>query len=137
MEENVEGKRVYVCEIYDKEFVFSRGFKRHEILKHTREGTSKLAEKLKKTVSPILQISRFEEIVEECAKLCHGDSCSLEDIRNMFDSFEFDGENAVDLWEILEPVITNFFFFGSFYGLLQNSLLHNKFDGDITLTNIL
>ena len=38
-EENVEGKRVYVCEICGKECVSSRGLKRHETLKHTRKGT--------------------------------------------------------------------------------------------------
>ena len=61
------------------------------------------------------------------------------DIRNMFDSFEFDRQNAVDLWEILEPVITRFHgdaekFSFSFYGLLQDNLLSNKFGGDITVS---
>ena len=139
-EENVEGKKVYVCGICGKECVSSRGLKRHEILEHTREGISKTAEKPKKTVSPTLQISQFEEIVKECAKLSHGDSCLPEDIRNMFDSFEFDRQDAVDLWEILEPVITKFHgdaeeFYCFFYGLLQDNLLPNKFGGDITLTN--
>ena len=141
-EENVEGKKVYVSEIWGKECVSSRGLKRHETLKHTREVTSKNAEKPKKTVSPTLQISHFEEVVKECAKLCHGDSCLPEDIRNMFDSFEFDRQVAVDLWEILEPVITKFHgdaerFYCSFYGLLQDNILSNKFGGDISLTNIL
>ena len=74
-EENMEGKKVYVYEICGKECVSSRGLKRHDTLKHTREGTSKTEEKPNKTVSPTLQISQFEEIVKECAKLCHGDSC--------------------------------------------------------------
>ena len=69
-EENVEQKKVYVCEMCGKECVSSKGLKRHESLKHTREGTSKTAEKPKKTVSPTLQISQFEEIVKKCAKLC-------------------------------------------------------------------
>ena len=73
--ENVEGKKFYVCEICGKECVYSRGLKRHETLKHTADCTSKTAEKTKKTVSPTLQISQFEEIVKECAKSCHGDSC--------------------------------------------------------------
>ena len=65
-----------------------------------------------------------------------------EDIRNMFDSFEFDRQDAVDLWEILEPVITKFHgdaekCYSSFYSLLQDNLLPSKFGGDITLTNIL
>ena len=51
-EENVEGKKVYVCEICGKECVSSRGLNRHETLKHTREGTSKTKEKPKKTISP-------------------------------------------------------------------------------------
>ena len=60
----------------------------------------------------------------------------------MFDSFEFDRQYAVDLWEILEPVITNYHggaekSYCSFYGLLQDNLLTNKSGGDITLTNIL
>ena len=141
-EENVEGKKVYVCEICGKGCVSSRGLKRHETLKHTGEVTSKTAEKPKKTVSPTLQISQFEEIVKKCAKLCHGDSCLPEDIRNMFDSFELDRQDTVDLWEILEPVITKFHgdaekFYCSFYGLLQDNILPNKFGGDITLTNML
>ena len=97
--------------------------KGHETLKHCRE--DKTAEKLKKTVSPTLQISQFEEIVKKCAKLCHGDLCLPEDIRNIFDFIEFDRQDAVDLWEILEPVITNFQgdaekSYCSFYDLLQD-----------------
>ena len=80
-EENVEGKKVYVCKICGQECVSSIGFKRHETLKHTREGTFKTAEKPKKTVSPTLRISQFQEIIKECAKLCHGNSCLPEDIR--------------------------------------------------------
>ena len=95
--ENVEGKKVHVCEIFRK-----------ETLKHTGDGTSKTEEKPKKTVSPPLQISQFEETVKECVRLCHGDSCLPEDIRNMFGFFEFDRQDAVDLWEILEPVIPKF-----------------------------
>ena len=61
---------------------------------------------------------------------------------DLFDSFEFDRQDAVDLWEILEPVITKFHgdaekCYCSFYGLLQDNLLPNKYVGDITLTNIL
>ena len=96
-EENLEEKKVYVCEVCGKECVSSRDLKRHETLKHTREGTSKTEEKPKKTVSPTLQIRQFEEIGKECATLCHGDSCLPEDIRNMIDFFEFDSQDAVDL----------------------------------------
>ena len=49
-------------------FVEKRGLERHETLKHTRESTSKTAEKIKKTVSPTLQIGQFEKIVKEFAK---------------------------------------------------------------------
>ena len=64
-----------------------------------------------------------------------------EDVITMFDFFEFDRQEAVDLWEILEPVITKFHgdaekFYCSFYGFLQDNLLLNKFGGDITLKNI-
>ena len=59
--------------------------------------TSKTAEKLKKTVSPTLQISQFEKIVKECVQLCYGYLCLSKDIKNMFDSFEFDRQDAVDL----------------------------------------
>ena len=97
VEENLEEKKVSVCEICGKECVSSRGLKRHETLKHTREGTSKSEEKPKKAVFLTLQISQFEEIGKECAKLCHGDSCLPEDIRNMIDFFEFDRQDAVDL----------------------------------------
>ena len=75
VEENVEGRKVYVCGIYGKECVSSGGLKRHETLKHTREGTAKTSEKLKKAISATLQISQLEKIVKECAKLCHGDLC--------------------------------------------------------------
>ena len=59
-------------------------------------------------------------------------------MRNMFDSFEFDRQDAVDLWEILEPVITKFHenaekFYCSFHGLLQDNLLPNNFGEDITV----
>ena len=74
-EENVKGNKVYVCQICGKESVSSRGLKRHEILKHTLEDTSKTEEKPKEIVSSTLQISQFEEFVKECAKLCHGGSC--------------------------------------------------------------
>ena len=87
-EENREENKVYVCEICGKECVSSRGLKRHETHKHTRQGKSETEKKPKKIVSSILQIRHFEEIVKEYAKLCHGDSCLHEDIRNMFDSFE-------------------------------------------------
>ena len=141
-EENVEGKKAYVCEIYGKECVSSRGLKRYGTLKHTWEGACKTVEKPKKTVLPTLQICQFEEIIKEYAKLCHGDSCLPEDIRNMFDSFELNRQDAVDLCEILEPVITKFYgdaekFYCYFYGFFQDKLLPNKFGGDITLTNIL
>ena len=58
-EENVEGKKVYACEICGKECVSSRGLKKLETLKHTRNGTSKTEEKPKDTVSPTLRISQF------------------------------------------------------------------------------
>ena len=141
-EENVEGKKVYACEICGKEYVSSRGLKKLETLKHTRNGTSKTEEKPKDTVSPTLRISQFEEIVKECAKLCHGDSRLPEDIRNIIDSFEFDRQDVVNLWKILEVVITKFHgnaekFYCSFYGLLQDNLMSNKCGADVTLTNIL
>ena len=128
--------------ICGKEYVSSRGLKRHENLNYTRKGKSKTEEKPKKTVSPTLQISQIEKIVKECTNLCHGDSCLPEDIRNMYDSFEFGRQDAVDLWEILEPVNTRFHgdakkICCSFYGLLQDNLLPNKFGGDITLANML
>ena len=81
VEENVEGKKVYVCEGL-------WGLKRNETLKYTRH--PKIAEKLRKTVFPTLQISQLEGIIKEYAKLCHGDSCSPEYVKNMSDSFEFD-----------------------------------------------
>ena len=50
MEENVEGKKVYVSEICVKECVSLIGFTRYETLKHTQENTSKTTENTKKTV---------------------------------------------------------------------------------------
>ena len=79
VEENVEEKNNYVHEICGKECVSLRGLKRHETLWHTRKGISKIAEKLKKTVSPTLQIRQFEEMVKDCATLCHGDLCLSEE----------------------------------------------------------
>ena len=99
-EENVEEKKVYVCEICGKECVSSsRG--RHETLKHTRKGTSKTAEKPKKTFPLALQVSQFEGIVKKYAKLCHGDSCLPEDIRNTLIvcfyhvTYEFESESTL------------------------------------------
>ena len=74
--------------------------------------------------------------------VCHGGSRLPEDIRIVFDCFGFDRKDAGDLWEILEPVITKSHgdaekFHCSFYGLLQDNLLPDKFFGDNTLTNIL
>ena len=102
-------ERKFLCvKVVGKIWIFKRFEERHEALRHTREGTSKTEEKPIKNVSPTLQISQYEEIVKECANLCHGESRLPEDIRNMFDSFEFDRQDAVDLWEILEPVIPKF-----------------------------
>ena len=57
-----------------------------------------------------------------------------EDVRNIFDSYEFDRQDAVHLWEILDPVITKFHgdaekFYCSFYDSLRDILLPNKFGG--------
>ena len=53
-------------------------------------------------------ISKFEEIVKKCGKLCRGDLCFPGGIRNMLDSFEFDRQDAVYLWAISERVFTKF-----------------------------
>ena len=55
-------------------------------------------------------------------------------------SFEFGRQDAVGLFEILEPVIAKFHkneekFYCSFYGLFEDNLLPNKFRGGITLTS--
>ena len=50
MEENVEGKKVYMSEICGKECVSLTGFTWHETLKHTQENTSKTTENTEKTV---------------------------------------------------------------------------------------
>ena len=47
VEKNVDGKKVYMCEVYGKECVSLRGLNRHETLKHTQEDTSKTTEKTK------------------------------------------------------------------------------------------
>ena len=65
-----------------------------------------------------------------------------EEIRNMFESFDFHKNDVVDLWEKLEGVVNKFHgnaekFYSNFYGLLQNNLLPQKFGGGITITNIL
>ena len=141
VEENVEGKKVFVFEICAKECVFSRGLKRHETLKHTREGTSKTEEKPKKLFHQLyrsVSLKKLEKNVPSYVMEIH--VCLT--TRNMFGSFEFDRQDAVDLWEILEPAITKFHgdaekFYCSFHGLLQDNLLPNKLGGDITLTNIL
>ena len=59
----------------------------------------------------------------------------------MFDSFEFDRQDAVDLWKILESVITKFLgdaekFESSFYGLLKDNLLPNQFGGNALLGDL-
>ena len=79
VEENVEEKNNYVREISEKECDSLRGLKTHETLQHTRKCISKIAEKLKKTDLPTLKIRQFEEIVKDCATLCHGDFCLSEE----------------------------------------------------------
>ena len=59
----------------------------------------------------------------------------------MFDSFEFDRQDAVDLWKILESVITKFHgdvekFESSFYGLLKDNLLPNQFGVNVLLGDL-
>ena len=116
--------------------------KEYETIKNSREVTSKTAEKLKKNCFTNFTDESVWRNCKKCAKLCHGDLRLPEDVRNIFDYCEFYRQDAVHLWDILDPVITKFHgdaekIYCSFYGLLQDNLLPNKFGGDINLTNIL
>ena len=58
-----------MCVKFVEKNVYHRALKRHETFNSSsilkKVATSKTAEKLKKTVSPTLQISQFEKIVKE------------------------------------------------------------------------
>ena len=141
--EDVGGEtKSFICEICERKCISSRGLKRHQTLKHKRKGTASATEKPNENASPVIEIDEFKDIVLKSSKICQEDLCLPEEIRNMFQSFDFDRKDTVDLWEIVEPVVTEFHgnaekFYSAFYGLLQDNLLPQKFDGDITISNIL
>ena len=92
---------------FGKECVSSRGLKRHQGLK--QKNVKALPEKASK-----LTASEFSSLVKGCPLLCQQDLCSPEDIRNKFGSFDFTDNNALELWEYLDPVIEEF------QGMLRN-----------------
>ena len=74
-----------------KEWVSSRGLKRHTTLKYVQEEvTPKEQKKL------LITIDEFMNIVKKCADSCNADLCLPEDTRKMFSSFDFTPDDAVD-----------------------------------------
>ena len=64
------------------------------------------------------------------------------DIRSKFGFFDFTDDNALDLWKYSVPAIAESHGYAkkhymSFYGLLHENLLPQKFEGDGNATDIL
>ena len=121
-----------------KEYVSSRGLKRHTTLKHVQEEVTPKEQKKKMLITR----DEFMNIVKKRADSCNEDLCLPEDTRKMFSSFDFTPDDAVELWVVLKPVVEKFHgnavnYYSIFYGLLRENLLPKTFGGDITLTNIL
>ena len=140
--DNIKGSDVFKCEICDKKCISSRGFKRHQTIKHKKNVITLDTNINSYSDSSVLQTEEFISIVENCADICKNDLCLPENIRNEFCNFKLSSDNTKKLWVYIEPKINKFCgnaekFFSSFYGLLQENLLPQKFNGDITVTNIL
>ena len=96
----------------------------------------------KRTRKVLIAIDEFMNIVKICADSCNEDLCLPENTKKMFSSFDFASDDAVELWAVLKPVVEKFHgnaenYYSNFHDLLQENLLPKKFDGDITLINIL
>ena len=101
-------------------------------MKHTREDTSKTADKIKLKFSPTTETSKSEDIVGKCVKICYKDLCLLEDTNKLFDSFEISRQGPVNLLEILKSVLLKLHGHAEqnyccFYGLFQYNLLPKIF----------
>ena len=84
----------------------------------------------------LITIDEFINIVKKCADSCNEDLCLPEVTKKFFSSFDFTPDNAVELWEVLKPVVEKFHgnaenYYSNLYGLLQEHLLPKKFVGDI------
>ena len=85
---------------------------RENVWKRTRTESKKCQSIARKSFK--VNSKRVFQFVKGCPLLCQQNLCSPEDIRNKFGSFDFTDNNALELWEYLEPVI------GEFQGMLRN-----------------
>ena len=79
--------------------------------------------------------------VRKCAKIRHEDLCLSKDTRNLLNYFECFRQGAVDLWEILKPVLSKFYgdaekLCCSVFEFMQDYVLPKKNVRAITFTNI-
>ena len=75
VQETVERNEVYACEICGKNVNVQKVWKGMKPSSIFEKVHPKPQKKRRKTVLSTLQISKFEEIVKEFAKLCHADLC--------------------------------------------------------------
>ena len=134
-EGEIEEKGMFKCEICGKECVSSRGLKKHQEIKH--KNAKSCPEKVSK-----LAAKEFSSLVKRCSSVFQQDLCLPEDIRSKFGSFDFTDGDALELWKYLETIVDEFHehdekYYINLYGLLHEKLLSQKFEGDITVTNIL
>ena len=134
-EGEIEEKGMFKYEICDKKGVSSRGLKSHQGVKH--KNAKKLADKVSK-----LTASEFSSLVKKCSSIDQQDLCLPEDIRSNIGFFDFIDDDVLELGKYLEPVVEDFHgdaekYYMNFYGVNHENLLPQKFEGDITVTNIL
>ena len=96
-----------------------------------------LADKVSK-----LTASEFSSLVKKCSSIDQQDLCLPEDIRSNIGFFDFIDDDALELGKYLEPVVEDFHgdaekYYMNFYSVNHENLLPQKFEGDITVTNIL
>ena len=92
-----------------------------------------------------LTASEFSSLVKRYSWIHQKGLRLPEVIRSKFGSFAFTDDNALELWKYLAPVariVKEFHgdatkYYMNLYGLLHESLLSQKFAGDITVTSIL
>ena len=108
-------KRMLKCEICGKEYVSSRGLKRHQGMKYKNYKT--LPEKASK-----LTASEFSSLVKRFCSICQQYLCSSEDIRSKFSSFDFRSSHR--RCSVKKGVLRNFAKFAEKH--LCQSLFFNK-----------
>ena len=100
-EGEIEENGMLKCEICSKECVSSLGLKRYQGMKHKNDKA--LPEKV-----PKLTASEFSSLVKRCSSICQQDLCLPEDIKSKFGSFDFNDDDALELWKYLDPIVEEF-----------------------------